>query len=102
MERVLCGPAKRIRGGAWDRPKAQAPNLTLVRSGRLVCWHLEHAPEIVAGQLQSQVLVGTTTPTLPFTKRSTVPVQPLQVQQTRRHRAMTRLMHPQHAVHALD
>src|SRR4051794_26316958 len=39
-------------GSAGDRPKAQASNLTLVRSGRLVCWHLEHAPEIEAGQLQ--------------------------------------------------
>src|SRR5262249_52621893 len=54
------------------------------------------------GQLQTQVLVRAATPTLPFTEHPAVPVETLEVEQALRHRAMTRLVHPQYAVHALD
>src|SRR5512135_2075539 len=86
---------------ARDRPRTQVWNLTLLESSGLVSRHLEYAPEVVTRQLQSQVFVGATTPTLPRAKRPTIPVQTLQVQQTLRHRPVSRLVHPQHAVHTL-
>src|SRR3954451_25080214 len=48
------------------------------------------------------MLVGTTTTPFPFAKRTTVPVETLQVQQSLRDRPVPRLVHPHHAVHALD
>src|SRR5260370_1100465 len=56
---------------------------------------------VIPRQFQPQVLVGATTTPLPLTEAATVPVQALQVQQALVHRLVTRLVHPQHAVHTL-
>src|SRR5205823_3244987 len=60
----------------------------------------QQRPPIIAGQLQPQQLIRTTAPTLPFPKPTTIPVQPLEVQQPLTEGAVPRLMHPHHAVDA--
>src|SRR5271157_3299998 len=47
------------------------------------------------------MLVGALAFSLPTSKYPTVPVQPLQVEHAWGQRTMPRLVHPQHAVHAL-
>ena len=94
-----------------DRPKSQIRNLTLLTSnrdrlrfgladgsGHLVA---EQVPEVIARQFQPQVLIGAPAAAFPSAKRPCVPIQSLQVQRSLIQRPMPRLVHPQHAVHAL-
>ena len=63
---------------------------------------MKQLPEVVRGQVQAQRPVRADV--LPRTRaeRTAVPVQPLQVEHRLRHPPVPRLLHPQHAVHALD
>ena len=83
------------------------------RNGRCLQWRnkllrqlgrigLEQLPEVERGQLQAQRLVRADVLPRAGAERVAVPVQPLQVEHRLRHPPVSRLLHPQHAVHALD